>query len=277
MLNTVRSSVLPTSMRIVIADSGAADRANLVALCRSRSRSMELIAAESGSRALRMIRGSRPDIALLACELDDMTGFDVLRALSANERPATILVAADERHATEAMSSAAAGYLIRPFSEQHFSRALHRAYSHAQRAQWMAAVQEKPAPTMEEDDGAVEYSLGFGDRLVGERAGRLYFLPSADVDFVAADGNYIRIHLGGERYLSRDALNRLSPLLAPMGFMRINRSVLLNMRRVRFAEREGGGVLAFVLESGDRVTSSAGFRLEAGASLHVMRTRGIRR
>jgi two-component system LytT family response regulator len=102
-------------------------------------------------------------------------------------------------------------------------------------------------------------------------------LASGNVDFIQADGNYVQIHVGGERYLSRDSLNRLSPMLAPMGFIRISRSILLNLRRVCFAEREGGGVLAFALESGDRVTSSAGFRLEAGAPLRVVRTRGIRR
>jgi two-component system LytT family response regulator len=267
-------------MRIVIADSEASERATLVALCRSRGVSAELHAVESGSRALSMIRGRRPDIALLACQLDDMAGFDVLRALSEQEHPATILVATDERHVTEALSSSVAGYLVRPFSDQHFSRALHRACSHAQwkqRAQRMDAVAKAPAPAMEADDSAFESPLGFCDRLVGERAGRLYFLPAANVDFIESDGNYVQIHLGGERYLSRDSLNRLSPLLVHMGFMRINRSVLLNMRRVCFAEREGGGVLAFALESGDRVTSSAGFRLEAGAPLRVMRTRGIRR
>jgi two-component system LytT family response regulator len=261
-------------MRIVIADSEPAERASLVSLCRARGGSAELIAAESGSRALKMIRGSRPDIALLACELDDMTGLDVLRALGEQERPATILVAADERRATEAMSSAVAGYLVKPFSEQHFLKVMHRAYSHAQR---MILVQRPVAPAVEENESAVEPPLALRDRLVGERAGRLHFLASGNVDFIQADGNYVQIHVGGERYLSRDSLNRLSPMLAPMGFIRISRSILLNLRRVCFAEREGGGVLAFALESGDRVTSSAGFRLEAGAPLRVVRTRGIRR
>ena len=131
MLSTVRSDRLSASMRIVIADSEPAARASLVALCRARGGSAELIAAESGSRALTMIRGIRPNIALLACELDDMTGLDVIHALGEQERPATILGAADERHATEAMSSAVAGYLVRPFSEQHFLQVMHGAYAHA--------------------------------------------------------------------------------------------------------------------------------------------------
>jgi two-component system, LytTR family, response regulator len=262
-------------MRVVIADSEPAELASLVALCRSRDTFSELIVVESGTRALKGIRGSRPDVALLACELGDMTGFDVLRALNDDERPATILVAADDRHATEALSSAAIDCITKPFSEERFTTALERVHSHAQRAQHTAVAQARCS--LEDDPDAIEHPLGFGDRLVGERAGRLYFLPPSDVDYIEADSNYVQIQVADKRFLSRDSLARLAPILESVGFVRINRSTLLNIRRVSFAEREGRGVLAFVLESGERVTSSAGFRLEAGAPLRVARTRGNRR
>jgi two-component system LytT family response regulator len=264
-------------MRVVIADSEPAERASLVALCRSRGGLAELIVVESGARALKRIRDSRPNIALLACELDDMTGFDVLRALSDEERPATILVAPDDRHTTEALSSAAIDYVTKPFSEERFTTALERVCSHAQRTQRGAAVQGLRSAGKSGDLRAIESPLGFGDRLVGERAGRLYFLPPSDIDYIEADGNYVQIRVADKWYLSRDSLARLAPMLEGVGFVRINRSVLLNIRRVSFAEREGGGMLAFVLESGDRVTSSAGYRLQAGAALRVTRTRGVRK
>jgi DNA-binding LytR/AlgR family response regulator len=85
------------------------------------------------------------------------------------------------------------------------------------------------------------------------------------------------IHVGSERYINRDSLTRLAALLENIGFVRISRAVLLNLQRVSFALREGQGVLAFVLESGVRVVSSAGFRLESGAQLRIARTRGTRR
>jgi two-component system LytT family response regulator len=264
-------------MRVVIADSEPADRASLVALCRSRGALAELIVVESGTRALKQIRGSRPDIALLACELDDMTGFDVLRALNDDERPATILVAADDRHATEALSSTATDCLTKPFSEQRFSTVFQRVCSQAQQARRTAASQSPRSLDMKGSRSAVHFPLGFGDRLVGERAGRLYFLAPSDIEYIEADGNYVQIRVADNRYLSRDSLARLAPILEGVGFVRINRSILLNMRRVSFAEREGRGVLAFVLESGHRIASSAGFRLEAGAPLRVARSRGIRR
>jgi DNA-binding LytR/AlgR family response regulator len=72
-------------------------------------------------------------------------------------------------------------------------------------------------------------------------------------------------------------LKRVTPLLEPLGFIRISRSILLNLRRVAYAEREGRGILAFTLNSGVRLVSSAGYRIAAGANLQVGRRCGTRR
>jgi DNA-binding LytR/AlgR family response regulator len=119
--------------------------------------------------------------------------------------------------------------------------------------------------------------LGIGDRLVGERTGRFYFLAPSDVDYIEADSNYMYLQIGNDRYINRDSLKRLAPLLEPLGFIRISRSILLNLRRVAYAEREGRGILAFTLNSGVRLVSSAGYRIAAGASLRVGRRCGPRR
>jgi two-component system, LytTR family, response regulator len=125
------------------------------------------------------------------------------------------------------------------------------------------------------DSGATP--LGIGDRLVGERAGRFYFLAPGDVDYIQADSNYMYLRIGNDRYINRDSLKRVAPLLQPLGFIRISRSILLNLRRVAYAEREGRGILAFTLNSGVRLVSSAGYRIAAGANLQVDRRCGSRR
>ena len=253
-----------TPMRAVIADPDSSERDTLVHLCYSHGGLGNLIVAESGKDALNQIRTNRPDVALLACELEDMTGFDVLRALNDAERPATILVAPDERHAVEALSSAATDYLTRPVSAERLAMALKRACVSSR------AIQDTSRST-------ASPPFGHCDRLVGERGGRIYFFSPMEIDYIEADSNYVKIHAGSERYINRDSLTRLSALLESVGFVRISRAVLLNLQRVSFAVREGRGVLAFVLESGDRVVSSTGFRLESGAHLRIARTRGTRR
>lgn len=268
------SADLP-AMRVLIADHESSERSTLVELCQSRSRLDDLVVVGSGTEALKQIRVNRPDVALLACELEDMTGFDVLHALDDDARPATIMVAADNRYAAQALSTATE-FLSRPISADRLAWALKRACARTRGTQHIAA---KRIPAVEKLSTRYADSLPFGhfDRLVGERTGRLYFFSPLEIDYIEADSNYVRIHVGAERYINRDSLTRLSTQLANVGFVRISRAVLLNLQRVSFAQREGRGVLAFVLESGARVVSSSGFRLESGASLRIARTRGTRR
>ena len=257
-------------VRVVIANQEPRERALLIELCHARGGLADPILAGSGAEALQKIRTSRPDLALLACDLKDMTGFDVLRALGDSARPATIMVAPDERHALEALAFAAADYLTFPVSGERFGMSIDRACSRADGSQRVVAAQSGVA-------ARTGTPPGFGDRLVGERAKRLYFLSPAEVDFVEADSNYVRIHVGADGYINRDSLGRLSPLLEALGFVRISRSILLNLQRVVFAERVVSGALAFTMKSGARVLSRTGFRIETGAYLKVAPARAAPR
>src|ERR1700761_4193583 len=261
-------------MRAVIADHESSDRDRLVELCNSHGGLANLIVVRSGTDAITQIRASRPDVAFLACELMDMSGFEVLHALGHHERPAAIMVAPDDRHLDEAFSSAATDYIMRPISANRLALALKRAGRGVG-----APSPPAPAPVGSSRAGESRHAspaLTFGARLVGERAGRLYFLSPIDVDYIEADSNYVQIHVGSDCYMSRDSLTRLSQLLECLGFVRISRAVLLNMQRVSFAEREERGVLAFMMHSGIRVISSTGCRLASGALARISRTRGLR-
>jgi two-component system LytT family response regulator len=263
-------------MRLVIAENNPGERAALVRLCQSHGGLGDPVVADSGADALEKIRLSRPDVVLLACELNDMTGFDVLRALGRNERPATIMVAPDARYAAEAFKSEVTDYLTTPVATERFKIAVERVCA-ASHNTYPAAAQELFSGALGAGRHPAGLPLGYGDRLVGERARRLYFLAPNDVDYIEADSNYIKICIGSDVYVNRDSLTRLSHLLESYGFARISRSVILNLRRVTFAERESSGILAFVLRSGQRVLSSSGYRLEFGTELRVVRSRGKRR
>ena len=96
--------------------------------------------------------------------------------------------------------------------------------------------------------------------LVGERQHRLYPLNIEKIDYIEADGNYVTIRAGNTEYISRDSIKRLSADLAAFGFVRIDRSILLNIRAVHFAEPVGHGTLAFTLTSGACLHSSKTYR-----------------
>jgi two-component system LytT family response regulator len=264
-------------MRALVVDDDSVERAALARLCEARSEFADLRTAESGSEALQVIRANRPELVLLGCELNDMTGFDVLRSLSKTDRPAAIMVAADERHAVEAAELAAIDYLTKPVCVERFEAALLRVNMHIRQVTGDVRGAKLPSDARSAANCSDESLLGFADRLVGERAGRFYFVTPDTVDYIESDSNYVKIHVANDRYITRDSIKRLAPLLGKRGFVRISRSILVNLKRVEFAERDGFGVMAFVLGSGVRLLSSAGYRLGSGAELKVERTRGVRR
>lgn len=93
-------------------------------------------------------------------------------------------------------------------------------------------------------------------QIIGEKAGRIYFLDAGDVEYLASAGNYVVAHQGTQEFLSRATLKGLSALLAPLGFVQIERSLLVNLRRVAHVERLDRGQYCFVMRSGARLVSS---------------------
>jgi DNA-binding LytR/AlgR family response regulator len=98
--------------------------------------------------------------------------------------------------------------------------------------------------------------------LVGERERRLYILAPDQIEYIESRGNYVEFHAGGLPFISRDSLKRLSRVLAAEGYLRIQRTLLLNLRSIVYAQRVGHGRFAFTLSSGARLCSGSKFRLE---------------
>jgi two-component system LytT family response regulator len=103
--------------------------------------------------------------------------------------------------------------------------------------------------------------------LVGEREHRLYVLTPENVEYIAAQGNYVKLHASGADYISRDSVKRLAISLADRGFLRIERSLIVNVRAIAYAQRAGQGTYIFTLHSGTSLRSGARYR---GAILQVI-------
>lgn len=112
--------------------------------------------------------------------------------------------------------------------------------------------------------------------LVGEREHRLYPLDPEQIDYIESAGNYVKYHLGPIDYIARESIKRLYAVLAPTGFVRIERSVLLNVRAISYAQPIGHGTFAFTLVSGARLQSGHAFRDTILAALPLRRRAPIR-
>ena len=214
-------------MNLLIVEDEPAARTGLISLCAGVPDVEVVGEVGTGAKAIAAAASLRPDLMLLDADLPDMSGFEVLRALHRREQGRTILLTPNVHDAPRAFAAGAMDCLLKPVSGSAF---------------WMSILRvrgrsfEHPIPP---------------PFLVGEREHRLYPLDTFEIDYVRSAGNYVTYHRAGVEYIARDSIKRLEVALAPAGFMRIERSLLLNVRAVAYAEPLGRrGSFAFTLTTG---------------------------
>jgi two-component system LytT family response regulator len=247
------TSVLPRPrpLRLLIVDKEPAARCAFTHLCHQITDLHIVGEVGSGGAAIHAVEDLAPDVMLIDLALPDMSGFDVLRLAGNSMRPLGITTSHQPEYAERAIAEGAVDHLVKPVTADRFDHAIGRV---RQRCSIGQAAESRLL-------GQILRLLGRRPKLlVGERQHRLYPLDVEKIDYVEADGNYVTIRVGDKEYLSRDSIKRLAADLADFGFVRIDRSVLLNIRAVEFAEPAGHGTLAFTLSSGVCLHSSKKYR-----------------
>jgi two-component system, LytTR family, response regulator len=241
----------PGPLRLLIVDKEPAARCAFTRLCDQIADLHIVGEADSGGAAIAAVEDLAPDVMLIDLALPDMTGFDVLRLAGNSMRPLGITTSHEPEYAERAIAEGAVDHLLKPVSADRFDHAIGRV---RQRCGFGQATERR----------LIGQILRLLERrpklLVGERQRRLYPLDVEKIDYVEADGNYVTIRVGDTEYISRDSIKRLAADLADFGFVRIDRSILLNIRAVQFAEPTGHGTLAFTLSSGACLHSSKTYR-----------------
>jgi two-component system, LytTR family, response regulator len=241
-------------VKILIVDDQAQARDRLIQLCERNDDVQVVGEADCGAAAIDAAAKLNPDIMLLDVQLPDMSGFELLRAVGAGTHPLGIMVSTGADQAIRAFAEGAIDYLMTPVTAERFHRAMTRARHRINsalhgdgRSTWNSSELASAAPV----------SPRF---LVGERQRRLYPLDPKSIDYIEADGNYVTLRAGKVEYLSRDSIKRLATQLAELGFIRIERSLLVNAAAVSYAEVAGHGTFALTLCSGVCLHSSAAYR-----------------
>jgi DNA-binding LytR/AlgR family response regulator len=241
-------------VKILIVDDQAPARHSLIRLC-ERNEDVQVVGeAACGMAAIDAAGKLDPDLMLLDVELPDMSGFELLRALGTDTHPLGIMVSKCADHAVRAFAEGAIDYLVVPVTAERFERAMARA-RHRFDCAWSGYGRFTSKSSQFDRTGPVAPRF-----LVGERQRRLYPLDPKSIDYIEADGNYVTLRAGKVEYLSRDSIKRLSVQLAELGFIRIERSLLVNAAAVSYAEVAGHGTFALTLNSGVCLHSSAAYR-----------------
>ena len=253
-------SLARDNMRIVIADDERTARARLRRALSDVPNTEIAGEAADGLSAVEQIRALRPDLAILDVQMPELDGFGVLRALEPNERPAVIFATAFDAYALDAFRVHAVDYVLKPVETDQLRHAVERA-----RAQIDARTDEVrlralldealasrgPAPSR--PDHAA-------DRLLINTDGRLVPVRVADIDWIEAAGNYVRLHVNKTVQMSRDTLSGMEKRLDAARFARIHRSAIVNLDRVKELQAWFSGDFVVLLTTGERLRLSRSYR-----------------
>jgi two-component system, LytTR family, response regulator len=208
-----------------------------------------------GRHAIAAIERSRPDLVFLDVQMPEVDGFAVLDAIAGDRMPMIIFVTAYDRYAVQAFEVHALDYLLKSFDRERFQASLQRA-KHEIRHSKEGFLHERLAGLLE-DVQARQKRL---TRLVVKSTGRIVFLRVEEIDWVEAADNYVRIHAGRESHLIRETLQSLESRLNPEKFLRIHRSTLVNLDRIRELQPIFHGDYLVKLSDGTELTLSRSYR-----------------
>jgi len=181
-----------------------------------------------GEGAVAAICSERPDLVFLDIQMPEMDGFEVAKRVGLERMPVTIFVTAHDHYALRAFDAHALDYLLKPFGKARFEEALSRAKQHIAGGLNRDALRSVVA-TLSQVAGQDRYP----EHLPVNEHGRVIFVSSAAVDWIEADRNYARLHVGGQHYEVRETLTSIESKLDPMKFMRIHRSTIVNIRSIK--------------------------------------------
>jgi two-component system LytT family response regulator len=210
-----------------------------------------------GAEAFQAAETLRPDVIVVASHLADMGGLDAVRALRDRYQRRAILVIAGPQERSDALAAGVLDYLVRPIEPEAFETALLRARGRFGRRK-LAGRPEAATYSAASLRSELECDRPF--ILVAERQQRLYPVEPRRIDYVESAGNYVKFHVDKYEYIARESIKRLEVVLGLAGFVRIERTLLVNILAISFVETVGHGAFAFTLKNGVRLHSGPGYR-----------------
>jgi two-component system LytT family response regulator len=214
---------------------------------------------ENGKQTVSAIHDHLPDLLLLDIQMPDLDGFQVLSEVSASQMPVVIFTTAYDQYAIRAFEAHALDYLLKPFDQERLHHAIERARAELRklgdreithRILDLLSRVKSESPSMAEAES----------RLVIKAKGRVMFLNLEEIDWVEAAANYVRLNVGKESYLYRETISRIAERLHPDHFIRIHRSIIVNVRKIKELIPVNSGEYIVVLKTGKELSCSRSYR-----------------
>ena len=221
-------------------------------LARSRIRSMlaphsdiDVVAeCSNAGEAAALLRTEPAALLLLDIEMPGASGFEVVHSFSIESRPAIVFVTAHEEFALDAFEASAVDYLVKPFSQERLDRALWR-------VRRFVEGRSTASPS---------HCGRRRERYAVRVRGEVVFIKVSAIDWIGGAGNYVRLNAGTESHLLRESLQNIAAELDPSVFLRVHRSAIVNIERVRKLVPAPDGSLSIVLHNGTAIPLGPTYR-----------------
>ena len=249
------SHTKPVKIRALVVDDMQLARDRLLRHLRAED-DLEVIGECAGGReAIAAIRDLRPDVLFLDVQMPEVDGFQVLEAVGTAAVPVVIFVTAYDQFALRAFEVSAVDYLLKPYTAERLAAALARARQQLA-SRGVKEVDARLATLLE----TIASRTVPPRRMALKLEGKTVIVATDDIDYVEAAGNYVRIVVGREAHIVRDRLSQMEAALDPATFVRIHRSTIVNVNRIKEMQPLFNGDQSIVLRNGTRLTMSRTYR-----------------
>jgi two-component system LytT family response regulator len=239
-------------MNALIVDDEPLAREGMTLLLKEEPAITAIALARNGAEAVDAIRGKRPDLVLLDVQMPEMDGFGVLREIGAEHMPPVIFVTAHDRYAIQAFEVNAIDYLLKPVTRERFSQALSRV---RERLSTQGPDNRHVLSLLQQLATKPKYLA----RVALRSGGKISFVNIEDVVFIQAAENYVQLHLKAARHLLHVPIATFETSLDPHLFLRIHRSLVVNMKYIHELETGPHGEYIVILQGGARLQSSRSY------------------
>lgn len=242
-------------IRAIIADHEPSACSHLRNMLESESGVEVLAECNDGSDTVNAVQAYKPDLLLLDARLLGRNGLPVLHPVPPGERPLVVFTSAHDGYAARAFEAQALDYLLKPLDQKRLHVAIERT-----RAELLKAQDRHLTRRLLDFLSEARTESPMDRRLVVKSEGRVVFLRMDEIDWIEAAANYVRLQAGNQSYLMREGISHIASRLDPNQFLRIHRSIIVNVRKIKELQPCNRGEYMVILTTGKELSCSRGYR-----------------
>ncbi len=210
----------------------------------------------NGHEAISSFNTYKPDLLFLDIQMPELNGFEVLQQLPTNPLPGIIFITAYDEFALRAFEFHALDYLLKPYDRERFQKSV----AHARATLRSTTETETTTQQIKLLLNSIQQNSNKLERLIVKTNGRIIFLRIEEIDWMEAAGNYVKLHVGNETHLIRETMNGLEQQLNPLKFIRIHRSTIINIEKIKELEPYFNGEYKVILSNNIQLILSRNYR-----------------